>query len=120
MPVVVSYRYDWFRIIEDISREGLTLSDIAKELDVSKTAVIGWKQGLNPVTLLVMLLSLCGATLNKDGRKTCRLKSCRESSFITTHPGVTQTRKNMRTPHSEYTPRRNARNFFSKTIKKEK
>lgn len=45
MPVVVSYRYDWFRIIEDISREGLTLSDIAKELDVSKTAVIGWKQG---------------------------------------------------------------------------
>lgn len=48
MPVVVSYRYDWFRIIEDISREGLTLSDIAKELDVSKTAVIGWKQGAEP------------------------------------------------------------------------
>ncbi|HHD2873822.1 TPA: hypothetical protein ACNZ87_005515, partial [Klebsiella pneumoniae] len=42
------YRYDWFRIIEDISREGLTLSDIAKELDVSKTAVIGWKQGAEP------------------------------------------------------------------------
>jgi hypothetical protein len=30
MPVVVSYRYDWFRIIEDISREGLTLVILRK------------------------------------------------------------------------------------------
>lgn len=48
MPLVLSYRYEWFRILDDLARHGLTLSDIAYELDVSKSSIIGWKQGAEP------------------------------------------------------------------------
>ncbi|EDQ2834614.1 hypothetical protein JQ91_002472 [Salmonella enterica subsp. enterica] len=48
MPVVVSYRCDWFRIIEDISRTGIPLAKVASEIEVSKSALLGWKSGAEP------------------------------------------------------------------------
>lgn len=48
MPVVATLKTDWFRIISDITRSGIPLQEIARELDVSKSAVIGWKQGAAP------------------------------------------------------------------------
>ncbi|MGF6435675.1 hypothetical protein ABIC80_001304 [Kosakonia sp. 1610] len=48
MPVVVSYRVDWFRVIDDITRRGISLYEIAKWTDISKSALIGWKQGSHP------------------------------------------------------------------------
>ena len=48
MPVVATLRVDWFRIITDITRSGVALYEIARELDVSKSTVVGWKQGSEP------------------------------------------------------------------------
>ncbi|EIU1542423.1 helix-turn-helix transcriptional regulator [Salmonella enterica] len=48
MPVVITYRRDWFRIIEDISRSGITLRDMADDLGVAKSTLAGWKQGAEP------------------------------------------------------------------------
>ena len=48
MPVVATFKTDWFRVISDITRTGILLHEIARELDVSKSAIIGWKQGAAP------------------------------------------------------------------------
>lgn len=48
MPVVITYRRDWFRIIDDISRAGITLRDMADDLEVAKSTLLGWKQGAEP------------------------------------------------------------------------
>ena len=48
MPVVATFKTDWFRVINDITRSGIPLQEIARELDVSKSAIIGWKQGAAP------------------------------------------------------------------------
>ncbi|WP_025245190.1 hypothetical protein [Candidatus Sodalis pierantonius] len=48
MPVVATVKTDWFRVINDITRAGIPLQEIARELDVSKSAIIGWKQGAAP------------------------------------------------------------------------
>ena len=48
MPVVATFKTDWFRVINDITRSGIPLQEIARELDVSKSAIIGWKQGAPP------------------------------------------------------------------------
>jgi len=48
MPVVVSYRVDWFRVIDDVTRRGYSLYEIAQATDISKSALIGWKQGSHP------------------------------------------------------------------------
>ncbi|EBD0592307.1 hypothetical protein ACFWQX_004269 [Salmonella enterica] len=48
MPVVTTFKTDWFRVINDITRSGIPLQKIARELDVSKSAIIGWKQGAAP------------------------------------------------------------------------
>ncbi|MBT0726806.1 hypothetical protein HGT73_05315 [Rosenbergiella australiborealis] len=48
MPTIATVKIDWFRVITDITRKGIPLQAIAKELDVSKSAIIGWKQGAAP------------------------------------------------------------------------
>ncbi|ARJ42896.1 hypothetical protein B1H58_13255 [Pantoea alhagi] len=48
MPVIATFKTDWFRVITDITRCGVPIHEIARELDVSKSAVIGWKQGAEP------------------------------------------------------------------------
>ncbi|WP_368913484.1 hypothetical protein [Mixta calida] len=48
MPVVATIKTDWFRVISDINRQGISLKEIARELDVSKSAVIGWRAGAEP------------------------------------------------------------------------
>ncbi|CDZ85381.1 hypothetical protein BN1086_03584 [Citrobacter koseri] len=48
MPVIATLKTDWFRVINDITRSGIPLQEIARELDVSKSALIGWKQGSAP------------------------------------------------------------------------
>lgn len=48
MPVVATVKTDWFRVINDITRCGIPLQEIARELDISKSAIIGWKQGAAP------------------------------------------------------------------------
>ena len=35
MPVVATFKTDWFRVINDITRSGIPLQEIARELDVS-------------------------------------------------------------------------------------
>jgi hypothetical protein len=34
---------DWFRVLMDLKRCGLSLEAIARQVEVSKSAVIGWK-----------------------------------------------------------------------------
>lgn len=48
MPLVATFRIEWFRVISDITRAGIPMMQIAKELGVSKSAVFGWKQGAEP------------------------------------------------------------------------
>ena len=48
MPVINIYKADWFRIISDINRKGFSLLDIAEELDVVPSTIIGWKKGSGP------------------------------------------------------------------------
>ena len=48
MPVVATVKTDWFRVINDITRCGIPLQEIARELDISKSAIIGWKHGAAP------------------------------------------------------------------------
>ena len=36
-------RVDWFRLLMDLKRAGLSLESIARMVEVSKSAVIGWK-----------------------------------------------------------------------------
>ncbi|MGD8164956.1 hypothetical protein [Pantoea sp. FN0307] len=48
MPVIATIKTDWFRVISDINRQGISLKEIARELDVSKSAVIGWRAGAEP------------------------------------------------------------------------
>lgn len=48
MPLVATFRTDWFRVITDLTRKNLTTQQIADELGVSKSAVLGWKSGSEP------------------------------------------------------------------------
>ncbi|MBJ8838580.1 MULTISPECIES: hypothetical protein [Citrobacter freundii complex] len=48
MPLVATFRTDWFRVITDLTRKNLTTQEIANELGVSKSAVLGWKSGSEP------------------------------------------------------------------------
>ncbi|WHQ73439.1 hypothetical protein [Pantoea sp. Lij88] len=48
MPVINIHKIDWFRILTDMSRLGYSLQDIADELDVVASTLIGWKKGASP------------------------------------------------------------------------
>lgn len=48
MPVINIHKIDWFRILTDLSRSGYSLQDIADELDVVASTLIGWKKGASP------------------------------------------------------------------------
>lgn len=48
MPLVATFRTDWFRVITDINRTRIATQSIAEELGVSKSAVLGWKAGSEP------------------------------------------------------------------------
>ncbi|MCS3401395.1 hypothetical protein NYE92_01360 [Pantoea sp. B566] len=48
MPVINIHKTDWFRLLTDISRHGYSLQDIAEELDVVASTLIGWKKGASP------------------------------------------------------------------------
>ena len=48
MPVVNIHKIDWFRLLSDMSRQGYSLQDIADELDVVASTLIGWKKGASP------------------------------------------------------------------------
>lgn len=48
MPVINIHKIDWFRILSDMSRSGYSLQDIAEELDVVASTLIGWKKGASP------------------------------------------------------------------------
>ncbi|EKZ6360727.1 TPA: hypothetical protein ACNVSH_004109 [Klebsiella aerogenes] len=48
MPVVVTVKTDWLRVVTDITNTGIPLQELATGLDVSKSALIGWKQGSSP------------------------------------------------------------------------
>ncbi|HHU0698741.1 MULTISPECIES: hypothetical protein [Serratia] len=48
MPLVATFRTDWFRVITDINRTRMATQSIAEELGVSKSAVLGWKSGSEP------------------------------------------------------------------------
>ncbi|MBA5203078.1 hypothetical protein H2Y57_05175 [Pectobacterium aroidearum] len=48
MPLVATFRIDWFRVITDITRTGMATHHVARELGVSKSAVLGWKSGAEP------------------------------------------------------------------------
>ena len=48
MPVINIHKIDWFRLLLDISRQGYSLQDIADELDVVASTLIGWKKGASP------------------------------------------------------------------------
>ncbi|WP_447907841.1 hypothetical protein [Serratia fonticola] len=48
MPLVATFRTEWFRVITDLNRRSLSTQEIANELGVSKSAVLGWKTGSEP------------------------------------------------------------------------
>lgn len=48
MPVINIHKIDWFRILCDLNRNGLSLQVIAEELDVVPSTLIGWKKGSEP------------------------------------------------------------------------
>lgn len=48
MPIINISKIDWFRILSDMSRSGYSLQDIAEELDVVASTLIGWKKGASP------------------------------------------------------------------------
>lgn len=48
MPVIQSVKVDWFRVLTDLTRAGCSLQQIADELDISKSTLLGWKQGASP------------------------------------------------------------------------
>ncbi len=48
VPVINIHKIDWFRILTDLSRFGYSLQDIADELDVVASTLIGWKKGASP------------------------------------------------------------------------
>lgn len=48
LPLVASFRVDWFRVMTDITRTKLSIEKIAKELDVAKATAWGWKEGVEP------------------------------------------------------------------------
>lgn len=48
MPLVATFRVDWFRVITDITITGVTLYELASEVGVSKSTVHGWKSGAEP------------------------------------------------------------------------
>ncbi|CNE99931.1 TPA: hypothetical protein PXM11_000477 [Yersinia enterocolitica] len=39
---------DWFQVITDVERSGMTQQQIAKGIRVAKATLFGWKQGSNP------------------------------------------------------------------------
>lgn len=39
---------DWFQVIIEISRSGLSMQAIAETIGVARTTLIGWKQGSEP------------------------------------------------------------------------
>ncbi|ADZ41840.1 TPA: transcriptional regulator [Yersinia enterocolitica] len=39
---------DWFQVITDVERSGMTQQQIAKGIHVAKATLFGWKQGSNP------------------------------------------------------------------------
>jgi hypothetical protein len=39
---------DWFSLITEINRHGLTCAIIAVELNIPRTTIVGWKQGSQP------------------------------------------------------------------------
>lgn len=41
-------RIDWFRVLADLSRNGLGERGVARRIRVSKTTINGWKQGAEP------------------------------------------------------------------------
>lgn len=41
--MTVPNRIDWFRVLMDLKRAGLSLETIATRIGVSKSGVIGWK-----------------------------------------------------------------------------
>ncbi|EBY6473968.1 hypothetical protein EU408_11970 [Salmonella enterica subsp. enterica] len=48
MPLIASYRLDWFRVITEITRSGVSMQSLAEELDVSRPTLLNWKQGAEP------------------------------------------------------------------------
>jgi len=39
---------DWFQVIMEISRYGLSMQVIAQTIGVARTTLLGWKQGAEP------------------------------------------------------------------------
>jgi transposase-like protein len=48
VPVIHINKIDWFQILSELSRSGYSLQDIAEELDVVASTLIGWKKGASP------------------------------------------------------------------------
>lgn len=48
MPLIASYRLDWFRLINEIARTGVSMQALAEELCVSRPTLLNWKQGTEP------------------------------------------------------------------------
>jgi hypothetical protein len=39
---------DWFAVITEITRHGISVSAISAEIQVPRTTILGWKQGTEP------------------------------------------------------------------------
>nr|MBA2817026.1 hypothetical protein [Candidatus Pantoea persica] len=48
MPVIQSVKVDWFQVITDLTRTGCSLQQIADDIQVAKSTLLGWKQGAEP------------------------------------------------------------------------
>lgn len=41
-------RVDWFRILADLLHRGFMLSHVAHQIDVPRTTLMGWRDGISP------------------------------------------------------------------------
>lgn len=41
-------RIDWFRVLCDLQREGMTNRDVSQAIEVPRTTLIAWKNGAEP------------------------------------------------------------------------
>lgn len=41
-------RVDWFRLLDDLSRRGVSMGGVADYIGVPRSTIVGWKQGAEP------------------------------------------------------------------------
>lgn len=65
-----AYRTDWLRVIADLQRAGLSLSDLSEATEIPHPTLRAWRQGAEPGfeggrLLLQMWINITGKTIEQ-------------------------------------------------------